>query len=133
MWRMLVLWVAAAGLVFPLVSLQAVPLPIHKGKKKVLSPKPEAGRPCSRWSVKFSNGVAEVCTIRNDGTASVAEPLRTSGGKWAVKGGVLVIACADDRIERWTPVGKRFVVEHWFPAAQMATGKPVLGIAGRAR
>jgi hypothetical protein len=126
------LWVAGAVLVFPLVSGQAVPLPIQKGNKKTLPPKPLAGVPLGQWSVKFSNGVAEVCTIRNDGTASVVEPLRASGGKWTVKGHLFVIVCADDRIERWTPVGKRFVVEHWFPAAQMATGQPVLGIAQRA-
>jgi hypothetical protein len=40
-----------------------------------------------------------------------------------------VIVCDDDRVERWTAVGQRMVVEHWFPAAQFPSGTPVLGIA----
>ncbi len=43
--------------------------------------------------------------------------------------GVAVIKFDDDRIERWTPVGKRYVVEHWFPSSQYRKTPPVLGIA----
>jgi hypothetical protein len=39
----------------------------------------------------------------------------------------------DDRVERWTPVANRMVVEHWFPGSQIAVAKPVLGIADRAQ
>jgi len=70
-----------------------------------------------------------VCEVRKDGTASVVEPLRTAGGKAARKGSSVVIVYDDDRVERWTPVGKRLVVEHWFPASQLPTATPVLGIA----
>jgi hypothetical protein len=81
------------------------------------------------WKVEFTNGVKEVCQIRKDQTASVAEPLRTSNGKVEVKDGSVVIAYQDDRVERWTPVGKRMVVEHWYPGARFPSGTPVLGIA----
>ena len=47
------------------------------------------------------------------------------------KDGLLVIAFEDNRLERWRPVGKRFIVEHWPRIAEMATEKPVLGIADR--
>jgi hypothetical protein len=130
--RALMLWVAGAVLAFPLVPGQAVPLPIHKGRRHGPPPRPLAREPVGKWSVKFSNGVNQVCTIRKDVTASVVEPQRSSGGKWTATGGLIVIVYEDDRIERWTPVGKRFVVEHWFPATQMSTGRPVLGIAERA-
>jgi hypothetical protein len=82
-----------------------------------------------QWRVQFSNGVTEVCKIRKDGIASVAEPLRTSGGKGTVKGGMVTIVFEDDRIERWKMMGKQFVVEHWFPGSQFPNGTPVRGIA----
>jgi hypothetical protein len=81
------------------------------------------------WNIEFTNGVKEVCEIRKDRTASVAESLRTSNGKVEVKDGSVVIVYQDDRVERWTPVGKRMVVEHWYPGVQFPTGTPVLGIA----
>jgi hypothetical protein len=43
-----------------------------------------------------------------------------------------VITFNDDRVERWTAVGDRFVVEHWFPASRVPVVAPVLGIAERA-
>ncbi len=85
--------------------------------------------PVGRWNVEFANGVKEVCEVGKDRTASVAEPLRTSSGKAEVKDGSVVIVYQDDRVERWTPVGKRMVVEHWYPGAQFPSGTPVLGIA----
>jgi hypothetical protein len=39
----------------------------------------------------------------------------------------------DDRLERWTLVSKRMVVEHWFPASQVPVATPVLGIAERSQ
>jgi hypothetical protein len=86
-----------------------------------------------KWKVEFTNGVKEVCQIGKDRTACVAEPLRTSNGKVEVKGGSVVIVYQDDRVERWTPVGKRMVVEHWHPGARFPSGTPVLGIADGAR
>jgi hypothetical protein len=86
-----------------------------------------------KWNVEFTNRVKEVCQIRKDRTAFVAEPLRTSNGKVEVKDGSVVIVYQDDRVERWTPVGKRMVVEHWYPGARFPSGTPVLGIADAAR
>jgi hypothetical protein len=86
-----------------------------------------------KWNVEFSNGVKEVCQIRTDRAASVAEPLRTSSGKVEIKDGSVVIVYQDDRVERWTPVGKRMVVEHWHPGAPFPSGTPVLGIADAVR
>jgi hypothetical protein len=60
-----------------------------------------------------------------------AEPGRRCVGMAVVKGGSVVITWNDDRVERWTPVGKRYVVEHWFPAAQVPVATPVLGNAER--
>jgi hypothetical protein len=90
---------------------------------------PPPGLPVGKWKVEFANGVKQVCEIGTDGTASVVEPLRTAGGNAVVKGNSVVIVYEDDRVERWTPVGKRLVVEHWFPASQLPTATPVLGIA----
>jgi hypothetical protein len=102
---------------------------------------PEAGAdsprkatlPVGKWKVEFSNGVAEVCQIGNGGESTVEEPQRASNGMAEVKGGSVVIAFQDDRIERWTPVGKRYVVEHWFPASRLPVTTPVLGIAEAAQ
>jgi hypothetical protein len=49
-----------------------------------------------------------------------------------VKGGTVVIPLNHNRVERWTPVGNRCVVEHWFPSSQVPVVAPVLGIAERA-
>jgi hypothetical protein len=90
-----------------------------------------AGSADGQWRVEFANGVVERCDLQKDATASVIEPGRSSGGTVSVKDGVFVIAFADDRVERWTRVGQRMVVEHWFPGSQYPSGKPVLGIAER--
>jgi hypothetical protein len=84
-----------------------------------------------KWTVEFTNGVTEVCRIGKDGEASVEEPLRRSDGTAVVQGGSVVITFQDDRVERWTAVGKRVVVEHWFPGARFPTAPPALGIATR--
>jgi hypothetical protein len=34
---------------------------------------------------------------------------------------------------RWTAVGKRMVVKHWYPSSSYPCGKPVFGIAERER
>jgi ankyrin repeat protein len=93
--------------------------------------KPE-NLPVGRWKIEFANGVVETCMIRCDGTAVVAEPKRNSAGRAAMKDGALVITFDDDRIERWTPVGRRMVVEHWYPAEGFPSASPGLGIADRA-
>jgi hypothetical protein len=84
-----------------------------------------------KWAVTFANGVVETCDVRADWTACESEPKRSAKGKAEVKGGALVIAFADDRVERWTAVDERMVVEHWFPAKAYPEGARVLGIADR--
>jgi hypothetical protein len=93
------------------------------------APAPDAGLPVGRWSVEFADGSVEACEICADGTASVSEPERSSTGKAKLHDGNLVLVFNDDRTERWTAVGKRFVVEHWFPASRLPPVTPVLGIA----
>jgi hypothetical protein len=82
-----------------------------------------------RWTVTFANGVVEKCDVRADGTVRESEPKRSAVGKAEIKDDSLVITFADDRVERWTAVDKRMVVEHWFPAAAYPVGARVLGIA----
>jgi hypothetical protein len=84
--------------------------------------------PVGRWTIDFGNGVNEACEVHKDGTTSVVEPLRSSAGKAEAKGGSIVLVFEDDRVERWTPVGARMVVEHWAASAQFPSGTPVLGI-----
>jgi hypothetical protein len=92
-------------------------------------PKPEPTLPVGKWSAEFANGVVEKVEIKKDGTATVSEPARTSDGKVTAVPGAFLFVCADGRIERWTPVGKRMVVEHWASVDQMTNGAPVKGIA----
>jgi hypothetical protein len=82
-----------------------------------------------KWTVTFANGVVETCEIRADWTASESEPRRSADGKVEGKDNALVITFADDRVERWTAVDKRVVVEHFFPGAEYPAGSRVLGIA----
>jgi hypothetical protein len=93
-------------------------------------PRPDsAPLPVGKWSIEFSNGVVEKVEIKKDGTASVTEPARSSDGKVTSTQGSFLFVCEDGRVERWTPVGKRTVVEHWASIDQMPNGPPVKGIA----
>jgi hypothetical protein len=89
--------------------------------------------PVGKWNVEFANGVKEVCLIGNGGETTVTEPGRGAHGMAEFHGGSFIITYNDNRVERWTPVGKRFVVEHWFPGSRLPTVTPVLGIADRIR
>ena len=86
-----------------------------------------------KWTVSFANAVIEICEVRADGTAHEHEPNRSSDGKVELVDGAIVITFADDRVERWTAVDKRMVVEHWCPAQSYPAGKSVLGIADQMR
>lgn len=99
--------------------------------KPVSQTVPESGLPVGKWTVEFADGSVEACEICVDGTASVSEPQRSSTGKAKMQDGGLLLVFNDDRTERWTAIGKRFVVEHWFPASQFPSVAPVLGIAER--
>ena len=82
-------------------------------------PRPAAGPlPAGKWSVEFANGVTEQVEAKSDGTVAVSEPARSASGKATSLAGTVLIVFEDDRVERWTPVGRRMVVEHWYPAAQ---------------
>ena len=112
----------------------AGPAPDNQQPRHIDPPRRDSASPLlGRWKVQFTNGVKEVCKFRTDGTASVVEPLRTAAGNAEVRGRSVVIFYQDDRVERWTSVGERFVVEHWFPASHFETATPVLGIADHAR
>ncbi len=108
----------------------------------------EIGPDAGRWTVEFTNGVKEECKISaKQATASVAEPKRSSEAKVARLGRGLVFVYDDHRVERWTPVGNRYIVEHWAshdearpgeiswrgypPLRPVPTTTPVLGIAER--
>ncbi len=95
--------------------------------------RPAASLPVGKWSVTFANGVRQTCEIGQDGVASVVEPLRTSKGKAVVSGDSIVVTFEDERVERWTLVADRLVVEHWHPAVRVPVSTPVLGIAERAK
>jgi hypothetical protein len=117
----------AIGAVFA-VSLIAIGDPPPSPAKDPRPVLPVVGK----WTIEFANGVKESCEVRADGTASVVEPLRSSDGKAVVKDNAVVITFNDDRLERWTVVGRRAVVEHWYPASQFPCGTPVRGIGDRA-
>ena len=99
------------------------PAPVFRQSAEIL--------PVGKWTVEFANGVVETCEMSKNGSLSVTEPNRTSTGKPEAKDGAVVIAFEDDRLERWTVVGKRMVVEHWYPASQYPSGARVLGIGNR--
>jgi hypothetical protein len=128
-----VLYASVFVLAFALESSGDPPASSAKAPPPDPKPAPEIALAVGEWSIEFANGVIETCEIRKDGTASESEPNRKSDGKAVAKDGAIVIAFDDDRTERWTPVGKRMVVEHWFPSAKFPCGAPVLGIADRER
>jgi hypothetical protein len=122
---------AGALLTFALMSAGGPPTPRGAQPPIPAVARTKGGPLVGRWHVEFANGVIETCTVTKDGRASVVEPRRSAAGKVTVKDGSFIIACTDDRVERWTPVGTRMVVEHWFPASQVPVVAPVLGIAER--
>jgi hypothetical protein len=89
---------------------------------------PKAALPVGDWEIQFASGVVQKCSIRRDGSASVTEPLRTSDGTAVGEPDSVVIRFRDDRTERWTRIGNRVVVEHWFPSSEFPAGARVLGI-----
>jgi hypothetical protein len=117
---------AALGLAICLTASAHAPAPFPKTERV-------GGLPVGRWTVRFDNGVVQTCQVSRDGSAHVVEPHRNSPGKAAVKGGAVVIVSDDDRTERWRRVEGRMVVEHWCPSSAFPAGRPVRGVAERAR
>jgi hypothetical protein len=122
--RLLGLAFAGAVLLVPVAFGGPPPLPVPQ-------PSPKASLPVGKWRVEYANEVTEVCDVQKDGTASVVEPVRIAGGKAVVSGASVVMVFENGRVQRWTPVGKRFAVEHWFPGSQFTAKPDVLGIAER--
>ena len=111
-------------LLLVLVPAAALAAPVPKS----LKPKPHVGE----WKVVFENGVVEACSLGRDDRTTVAEPLRASAGRVTHEtAGVVVLTFEDDRVERWTPDGTRYAVEHWDTAARYPQGVPVRGTAER--
>jgi hypothetical protein len=113
--------VSIAAIAFPLASSGDPPAPLIKANASPIS--------AGKWRVEFANGVVQTVEVRGDATATVTEPGRTAGAKVTPIAGTALVVYDDDRVERWTPVGRRMVVEHWFPASQFPNGNPVRGIA----
>src|SRR5688500_9452864 len=84
------------------------------------------------WRVEFANGVVQTNEFMDYGVASVIEPRRRAGGDVKYEAGGAVVSYGDNRTERWTLVGSRFVVEHWAPSSAMWSERGVLGIAEKA-
>ena len=121
------------------VLVLAIPQVLGRGGPHPLPPGPaplpqlhrQATLPVGTWKVEYANEVTEVCNFQKDGTTAVVEPVRIAG-KAVVNGGSIVMVFDNGRVQRWTPIGKRFVVEHWFPGAQFPTATPgTQGIAER--
>ena len=107
--------VAALALVLPPPSWADPPAP----PASVTPSAPQAGPLAGRWIVEFANGVAEVCEIGQDGTASVAEPRRSSGGKVTARDGAIVVAYDDDRVERAAMAPTQGHRLHEYPERQL--------------
>ena len=118
------------------VSAKQKVCPLCRGASSTVAknpgPQPVDDALVGQWTVEFANGIVETCDLVKEGTANVVEPKRTSPGKVRdIMNGVVVLAFDDDRIERWTKIGQRMVVEHWASSDQFPSGPPVLGIASK--
>src|SRR4051812_24210136 len=87
------------------------------------APGGQRGVPVGRWTIEFTNGVKEVCDVRENGTTSVVElprptvnaanadarvkALRTSLGFAEMRDGAAVVVFQDGRVERWTRNGAK--------------------------
>ena len=62
---------------------------------------------------------------------AVVEPVRIARSKATVSGRSVMMVFENGRVQRWTRVGKRFAVEHWFPGSQLAASPGTRGLAER--
>jgi hypothetical protein len=81
------------------------------------------------WTVTFANGVYQWSDIGSDRTVSVLESRRRSAGRVELRDGFTLVVYDDDRLERWTRVAHKAVVEHWYPATAYPAKAPVVGVA----
>ena len=112
----------------------SIRLPLHRSPPGI-RPADRLSKWKGRWNVEFANGVHQVYELRKDKTATVKTHGWLSQGRiqFQFDGKSVTITYRDNRVERWTPVGNRMVVEHWFPASQIPKSAPVLGIGERAK
>jgi hypothetical protein len=130
--RLLAPLFAVLVLAIPPVLGRGGPPPLPPGPAPLLLPNRQATLPVGTWKVEYANEVTEVCNFQKDGTTAVVEPVRIAG-KAVVNGSSIVMTFDNGRVQRWTPIGGRFVVEHWFPGSQFPTATPgTQGIAERA-
>lgn len=83
------------------------------------------------WWTRFSNGVNQRNTMRQADCRGGNDHGWSSQGNLDHDAGRIIVTYDDDRLERWTPVGHRMVVEHWHPASAYPDAKPIVGIAER--
>jgi hypothetical protein len=120
------LLIGAFFVFFPISGWGAEPLDLSW---KDSEPRPSL--PIGKWKVEFANGVTELCNVEKNGSASVIDPVRIDG-KAVVNGNSVLMLFENGRVQRWTAVGNRFVVEHWFPGSAFPTATVgVMGIAER--
>ncbi len=100
---------------------------LHNAAGKTVPKFPWAGS----WQTAFANGKIQSYEFSPRGTAYVSSHNWKSEGKIERKGNSFVITYKDDRVERWTPVRERIIVEHWHPAADYPAKQPIRGIAER--
>jgi hypothetical protein len=86
-----------------------------------------------RWNTEFANGIHEEHELRPDGTVTVRniEQNWSCEGRMTFDGQQVTITYDNERIERWTPVGSRMVLEHWRPASQIPIQPALFGIGTR--
>jgi hypothetical protein len=124
--KTLLAFVAAKQKVCPLCRSVASTVAKNPG------PQPVDDALVGQWTVEYANGVVETCDLVKEGTANAAETKRSSSRKVRdTMNGVVVLAFDDDRIERWTRIGQRMVVEHWASSDHFPRGTPILGIAAK--
>ena len=83
------------------------------------------------WWTRFDNGVSQRMVLAGNTCRGGNNHGWSSKGKLDHDDGRIIITYEDDRLERWTPIGHRMVVEHWHPASAYPDTKPVVGIAER--
>ena len=83
------------------------------------------------WWTKFANGVNQRIVLADNTCRGGNDHGWSSKGTLDHEDGRIIITYEDDRLERWTPVGRRMVIEHWHPASAYPEAKPVVGIAER--
>lgn len=112
-----------------LIAVPPAPIQDDSSKLPAVVGETAAEKPSGKWRVEYANGITEVCTVNKEGGAVVTDPVRIVG-RAAASGNAILFLFENGRAQRRTPIGKRFVVEHWFPGDKFpTTAASTLGIA----